>query len=69
MGLAFVVAGWLLGVAAAAFSGAEEAAGVAAAGLLYSTYGYGAVTVLSALLTLGGSAMLFAFVPEPERPS
>jgi predicted MFS family arabinose efflux permease len=43
--------------------------GVAAAGLLYSTYGYVAVTVLAALLTLGGSVMLFAFVPEPERRS
>lgn len=39
---------------------------VAVAGLLYSGPGYVAVTLLAAVLTLGGSVMLFAFVPEPE---
>ncbi len=42
---------------------------VAAAGLLYSAEGYPAVTLLAALLTLGGSVMLFALVPEPDHRS
>jgi predicted MFS family arabinose efflux permease len=39
---------------------------VAAAGLLYSGSGYFAVTLLAAVLTLGGSVILFAFVQEPD---
>lgn len=73
MGLAFVVAGWLLGVAAAAFSGAEAAAGVAAAGLL----GVACFRVRPSVWTLAALPVAFlalaagfwryeATVPDPD---
>jgi predicted MFS family arabinose efflux permease len=42
------------------------AVSVLIAGSLYGTYGYGAVTLFAASLTLAGSAMLYFFVEDPQ---
>jgi len=46
-----------LGISAAVFVG----------GILYSTIGYGAVTIMSAIMTLISSGILYRFIREPKR--